>query len=130
MQAQQLSFDDYTPAIAARDAAMTSVAAHAEENSPGWTAAGMAWIAKYAETHAYFISEECTQAAIEAGIPMPHDKRAWGALYPASARRGIMCRDGYGTSKKRNMSPTPMWRSLHPNFKSAGVRAGLTGVVA
>jgi hypothetical protein len=130
MEAQQLDFDDYASAIAKRNAAMVSVTLHAEQNCKGWTVGAMAWIAKYAETHAMFISEECTAAAIEAGVPMPHDKRGWGSLYPASARRGVIAQEGYGKSKNRNMSCTPMWRSLHPNFTSAGTRAGLTGVRA
>ncbi len=73
-------------------------------------------IEKYAETHAFFISEECTQAAIAAGVPVPHDLRGWGSLYPKAARKGVIAKHGYGTSLRRNCSPTPMWRSLHPNF--------------
>lgn len=119
---------DYTPAVARRDAAMTSVTLHVEENSSGWTVAAMAWIAKYAEAHPYFISEECTAAAVEAGVPMPHDRRGWGSLYPASARRGVIINSGSAKSPNRNMSLTPLWRSLHPNFASCGTRAGLTGV--
>jgi hypothetical protein len=113
---QQLDLLEYAPPAARRDAAMTSVTVHAEGKSPGWTAAALAWIEKYAETHAFFISEECTQAAIAAGVPIPHDLRGWGSLYPKAARKGVIIKDGYGTSKRRNLSPTPMWRSLHPNF--------------
>jgi hypothetical protein len=116
MQPAQLDLLEYTPPVARRDAAMASVTLHAEENSPGWTAAAFAWIEKYAAEHAFFISEECTQAAIAAGVPVPHDLRGWGSLYPKAARKGIIAKNGYGTSKRRNLSPTPMWRSLHPNF--------------
>lgn len=114
----QLDLLDYTPPPPAvrRDAAMTSVTVHAEENCPGWAAAWFAWIEKYAAEHAFFISEECTQAGLTAGIPAPHDLRALGSLYPRAARKGVIVKDGYGTSKRRNLSPTPMWRSLHPNF--------------
>lgn len=115
MESAQLDLLEYTPA-ARRDAAMTAVTQHAEENCPGWTKAALAWIEKYAETHAFFISEECTQAAVAAGVPMPHDLRGWGSLYPMAARRGFIARNGYGTSKRRNLSPTPMWQSLHKNF--------------
>lgn len=114
----QLDLLDYAPPAPTvrRDAAMVSVTAHAEENRPGWTVAWFAWIEKYAQNFACFISEECTQAGLAAGIPAPHDLRALGSLYPKAARKGLICRHGYGTSKRRNMSPTPMWASLHPNF--------------
>src|SRR5258708_35970784 len=114
---QQLDLLEYSPPPAAlRDAAMASVTAHAEGNHPGWTAVWSAWIDKYAEAHAFFISEECTQAGLAAGIPAPHDLRALGSLYPKAARKGVIRKHGYGTSKRRNMSPTICWASCHSNF--------------
>jgi hypothetical protein len=112
----QLDLLEYTLPAVRRDAAIASVVAHADEDRPGWSDVWSAWIDKYAETHAFFISEECTQAGLAAGIPAPHDLRALGSLYPKAARKGIIAKHGYGTSLRRNCSPCPMWMSLHKNF--------------
>lgn len=112
MQALQLTLDDYVDACAKRDSAMESVAAHAEENSPGWTISAEAWLRRYAREHRQFISEECTQAAYAAGaVEEPADARAWGKIFKRVAKSGEIAKDGYGISRRRNMSPTPLWRS-------------------
>lgn len=91
-------------------------ARHADENSPRWTDQAYDWICKYAETHSVFISEECTRAAMEAGLPSPTDDRAWGHPFQRASRDLIIKKIGYGISNRRHQSPTPKWQSMHRNF--------------
>lgn len=101
---------------AARDAGIASVAAHADENEPRWTDTAYDWICKYAAEHSTFISEECTAAAIAAGIPAPHDDRAWGHPFRRASQELVIKRIGFGISNRRHQSPTPRWQSMHANF--------------
>lgn len=101
---------------AARDAGMRSVAQHADESRARWTDIAFDWICKYAEQNSVFISEECTSAAMAAGIPSPPDDRAWGHPFQRASRELIIKKIGYGISNRRHQSPTIKWNSLHPNF--------------
>lgn len=100
----------------ARNAGITRVAEHADEIEPRWTDRAYDWICRYAAEHSTFISEECTAAAIEAGIPAPHDDRAWGHPFRRASYDLIIKRIGYGISNRRHQSPTPRWQSMHSNF--------------
>lgn len=77
-----------------------------------WTDRALAYIIGFARTHAEFISEQCTAAAEAEGFVSPADPRAWGGPFQTAARRGVICKDGYGISLRRHLSPTPRWRSL------------------
>jgi hypothetical protein len=101
----------YASAKAERDTGMGQVAEHADETCHTWTVLAYQWIITYALAHREFISEDCTSAALAAGIPAPHDDRAWGAPFARAARQKIIIRIGYGVSKRRHLSPTPLWRS-------------------
>ncbi len=94
-----------------RDAAMESVARNADETVPHWGDMAFDWIKVYAKAHREFISESCTAAALAAGIPAPHDDRAWGPIFARASRQKIIARIGYGTSTRRHLSPTPLWES-------------------
>ncbi len=104
--------DQSVKAEQSRKAAVTRVVKHADENKPGWSDRAFEWIVLYAKTHETFISEECTAAATAAGVPQPHDKRAWGGPFQRAANAGVIRRDGYGISNNRNRSPTPLWRAV------------------
>jgi hypothetical protein len=104
-------------ATAQRDAAIASVTVHADENIRGWGKQARDWIVTYSATHREFISEECVAAAYVAGIPKPHDARAWGGAFMSCSRDKFIHRNGYGISNNRHRSPTPLWRSCHPNFR-------------
>ena len=101
---------------AGREAGLSSVARHADENCPRWTDMAFNWICKYAAENSTFISEECTAAAIEAGVPEAHDSRAWGHPFRRASRELIIKRIGYGTSNRRHQASTPLWQSMHKNF--------------
>jgi len=108
---------DLAEAVAARDAAIASVAQHANEAVPDWTEQAYRWICLYAEAHPEFISEHCTAAAHAAGIPVPHDSRAWGQPFKRAAHDLIIVKAGYGISNRRHRSPTPLWKSMHANHR-------------
>lgn len=101
---------------AARDAGMSSVAQHADQDHPRWTDLAFKWICKYAEDNSTFISEECTAAAIASGLPRPADDRAWGQPFRKASYELIIKKIGYGISNRRHQSPTPRWQSMHKNF--------------
>lgn len=102
---------DFEAAKAARDAGMAAAIDHAETVEPDFGAQALAWILSYARTHARFISEEVTDAAAAAGLQSPTDPRAWGAPFQRAARLGVIRKDGFGISKRRHLSPTPLWVS-------------------
>ena len=102
---------EYAAAKAERDTAMASVAAHADEACHRWSVLAYQWILTYALAHREFISEDCTAAADAAGIPKPPNTKAWGGPFMRAARQGIIVRIGYGVSKRRHLSPTPLWAS-------------------
>jgi hypothetical protein len=109
-------FDFIEHDLAQRDAGMNSVATHADENCPRWTDMAFDWICKYAAEHSTFISEECTAAAMDAGLPAPTDDRAWGRPFRKASHELVIKKIGYGTSNRRHQSPTPKWQSMHKNF--------------
>ncbi len=94
-----------------RDIGIAQAAKNADEVTPGWSQLAYDWVKSYALVHREFISEDCTAAATVAGIPVPHDPRAWGHPFARAARQRIIVRIGYGISKRRHLSPTPLWRS-------------------
>ncbi len=104
--------DTRKAAEAARDAGMALAVNNAEANCPGWTTTALNWICEYAKTHSTFISEDCTEAAMAAGVPAPTNPKAWGAPFQMAARRGVIRRDGFGVSKRRHLSPTPLWKAV------------------
>lgn len=98
-------------AKADRDDAMARAADHADDAWPHWCELAFSWIKTYALAHREFISEECTAAAQSAGIPAPPDDRAWGIPFKRASKQKIIVRIGYGVSKRRHLSPTPLWQS-------------------
>lgn len=101
-----------------RDEGMKRALDHAEENRPGWADEAYRWIGDYAKTHRRFISEECTDAAAVAGLTSPADPRAWGGVFQKAARDCVIRKIGFGVSKRRHLSPTPLWESLQPGDQS------------
>jgi hypothetical protein len=108
----QLDLVELIEASKKRDEAIASVACHADENHPGWTGEALGYLKLYAEFHQEFISEECSAASHKAGLVKAHDPRAWGQVFRAAAKAGVIRKDGYAISNNRNRSPTVKWRSL------------------
>lgn len=103
---------DFQAAKAARDRGMRQAAEHADHLDDTFADRAYDFLAHYARTHETFISEDATGAAAGKGITSPADQRAWGQVFRRAARDGLIERIGYGTSMRRHLSPTPLWRSL------------------
>ena len=104
---------DFTLAVAARDRGMTQAAEHAERAHDCWGETAMAFLERFAETHATFISEDVSDATRADGtFPQPPTDRAWGAIYVRAARLGLIEKVGIGRSRRRHASICPKWRSL------------------
>lgn len=77
-----------------------------------WKSQAFTFLCEYARTHAVFSGEDVSDAHAAAGHPQPHDLRAWGALYGAAKRQGVIAPlDNNGWSKRRS-SPCTRYRSL------------------
>jgi hypothetical protein len=101
----------YAQAKAERDLGMQRAVKHADAKRTGWSSEAYSFLLTFARTHKTFISEECTDAALAAGVPPPPDLRAWGHPFRRAAKAGVLVRIGYGKSTRRHLSPTPLWES-------------------
>lgn len=107
-----MTFDDYAESCAKRDAAIVTVAAHADENVDGWTMRAGELLRAYASQHREFIAEECAAFAYSEGLKKEGiDTRAWGKVYRDAKKAGVLRKKGFGVSKNRNLSPTVLWES-------------------
>jgi hypothetical protein len=96
----------------ARDEGMQQALEHAEDEQPGWSERAYAFLVNYARTHADFISEDVSDAAIAAGEPQPPTLRAWGQIYRRAAKNDVIIQTGIGRSRRRHASVCPRWSSL------------------
>lgn len=103
---------DFAAARAQRDAGMQQAMEAAERRDDAWPELAYGFLCRYARTHEQFISEDATAEADRMGYGSPADDRAWGPVFQRAARNNIIQRIGYGTSRRRHLSPTPLWRSL------------------
>lgn len=107
---------DMGMARAARDAGMQQSLDHAEAVYEGWQDEAYRFLERYARSHAYFISEDVSDASKAADMNQPPTDRAWGSLYRRAAKDGLIVQDGCGRSRRRHASICPRWKSLlfHP----------------
>ncbi len=98
-------------AIAARDAGIAQAEEHARRKDPQWPDLARMFIERYSRTTQTFISEDVTDAAAAWGLVSPADPRAWGGPFKKAAHDGIIRRIGFGTSRRRHLSPTILWES-------------------
>lgn len=102
---------DFSAATAARNAGMVLAAEHAEAVSPGWKESAYQFLRDFARTHEKFISENVSDAHIAAGLEQPPTLKAWGSIYQKAAKAGLIARVGFEISRRRHLSPTPLWAS-------------------
>lgn len=95
----------------ARDAGMQQAVDHADEAVSGWSDRAFAFLKRYAATHMEFISEDVSDAAIEAGEPQPPTLRAWGQIYRRAVKEDVIIQVGAGRSRRRHASICPRWGS-------------------
>lgn len=96
-------------ALAARDEAVTRVAANAEEASPGFAEAARAFVlARLARGPA--TAEDLTDAAIAAGI-IPHDLRAFGPVILSLSRARLIVKAGHCARRRgHNTAGGNLWK--------------------
>lgn len=102
---------DFERAREARDDGIKSAVDHADQARPEWSDVAYAFIENFARTTETFISEEVTAAAAKWGLSSPADPRAWGGPFKRAATAGVIEKIGFGISKRRHLSPTPLWKS-------------------
>lgn len=103
---------DWANALAEREAGMKLAADHAEDLNLGWNDRAYAFLLKFARSHESFISEDVSDAAIEAGEPQPPTLRAWGQVYRRAIKADVIIQGGAGRSRRRHASICPRWTSL------------------
>ena len=79
--------------LEARDGAMASVAANAEEACEDFADRACACVLEYLRRHGPTPGEVLTDACLIAGI-VPHDTRAFGPVYMRLSRRGLIVKAG------------------------------------
>lgn len=84
---------------AARDAALAQVSENAEEHAPGFAERAQAFVLDYLRQNGPASGEAVTDACKAAGI-VPHDDRAFGSVYMALSRRGLIRKVGHAMRRK------------------------------
>jgi len=94
-----------------RDQGIKSAVEHADAVRPKWRVQAEAYTEGLIERRGFkpFLMEEIVAAAEVDGIPAPPDKRAWGHVIRALARRGVVRKIGYAPAKSSNLSPKIQW---------------------
>lgn len=91
---------------AERDAAIAQVEAH---SPPEWRVEAFAFLTEYLRTHREMFVDDLWTA----GLPVPPELRALGALFNRAVRAGLMRKtDRYLPSVRSHLSPKVVWRSL------------------
>lgn len=92
----------------AQSVAMARVADKAEREAPGFAERAYAFLVRYVGQHEIFSGEDASDAIKAAGI-VPHDDRAFGPIYMAASRNGLIQRVGYVPRRRGHGSPGPLW---------------------
>lgn len=108
----QLAIDFAAEAKRAAEDGMERAASRAERTTPGWRDEALALLVRFAALDAGgpFLGEEARAFAYTSGLPKPPDERAWGAIFNAAARRGLIARAGFAPATSSHGSPKPLWR--------------------
>lgn len=89
-----------------RDAAIAQVEAH---SPPEWRVEAWDFLTEYLRTH----ETMHVDSLWDAGLPVPPELRALGALFNRAVRAGLMTKtDRYLPSVRSHLSPKVVWRSL------------------
>lgn len=87
---------------------MERAANHAERVEHGWMSAALSFLTSYAAVNRSFLAEDVVKAAAEV-IPLPPDRRAWGAVFNTASRRRLIVNIGFGRAESSNGSHKPIW---------------------
>jgi hypothetical protein len=95
------------------DEGMRQAADHADAEEPRWTDRAYEALENFARTHREFMTEDARTWAHQNGLPMPPDKRAWGAVTKRAQRANIVVIERYQSTRipPAHASPRPVWGS-------------------
>lgn len=92
---------------ARRDDGITRAGEHAGDL---WKKGARGYLLEYcAYSSAPFMAEDVRGYAEERSFAKPPDGRAWGAVFQAAAREGLIRKVGYAPAKSSNLSPKVQW---------------------
>ncbi len=99
----------------ARDAGIAAAAAHANARAPLWTDQAFAFFRDFTADKPKgtpFMTEDVRVAAEKAGVPLPPDRRAWGAVATRAVAQKIIKRMGYAPQRSAgcHMAPKTLWK--------------------
>ena len=83
---------------------------HAERESPTWNDRALGYFREFAARGEPFTTEDVRERADKDGLPLPPDKRAWGAVASRAVRLGII--DSVGPIRAKNAETHSGWRTL------------------
>lgn len=98
--------------------------ADAEQSNPKWSVQAEAYAEMMIGRRGFkpFLMEEIVAAAIRDGIPEPPDRRSWGGIIRALAKRGVVRKMGYAEAATSNCSPKVLWGKAVPERKEEHAR--------
>lgn len=106
---------DFDAALTRRDEGIKTAIDHAEAQIPEWTALALAELRRWIlATGADTFMLEQFRLASERNIPLPPDRRAWGAVTLRAVRAGWIEKAGYGmkTGETQHRCPGTIWRVI------------------
>ena len=89
---------------------MALVSSNAEEHAPGWNEAASEFLRGFVVAHEQFVAHDVCEASKKAGVQQPHDDRAWGSIFRAAERDGLIEKAGMGRNPKRHASVCILWK--------------------
>lgn len=125
----QVAADEFVAASLRAETGITSSAAHAEADAPGWSDHAMAllgryiqarngvWVKVLAEIQGVLWREEFTVEqfrlwAYEHGLSRPSEERCWGSVTQKALRQGLIVKVGYAAAASSNNSPKATYRGV------------------
>lgn len=99
-----------------RDQGIKQAIEHADKEIPKWSVQAEAYAEMMIERRGFkpFLMEEIVAAASRDGIAEPPDRRAWGHIIRALARRGVVRKMGFAAAATSNTSPKVLWSKAVP----------------
>lgn len=117
MTAQTEMFDTPSPRLSIETAAlrrsdgMERARKHACQCKKDWSKKALDALQIYTLLHGRpFLAETFLEWTRSTDVPQPPDGRAWGSVFAAARKQGIIERVGTGNAKTSNLSPKPMWQ--------------------
>lgn len=109
--------NEHTAASIRAETGITSSAAHAEADAPGWSDHAMALLGRYVQRQAVFAYTPFTMEnfrtwAYNHGLPTPKEERCFGAITRKALKLGLIVKVGYAAAASSNNSPKATYRGV------------------